>query len=101
MLAVAVVSAVNFGECVTKIAERGDDLERAIAQLRSLPIRILAHDAEQAEHAGRLRAATRGRGLSYGDRACLALAAALGAPALTADRAWSDLDLGVRVEVIR
>jgi len=31
----------------------------------------------------------------------LALAAALGRPALTADRAWADLSVGVDVEVLR
>ncbi|MFV2000241.1 MAG: hypothetical protein ACC654_07750 [Acidimicrobiia bacterium] len=40
-------------------------------------------------------------GLSLGDRACLATAAELGVPAVTADRMWSDLDLGVDVISIR
>ncbi|MGH2470263.1 MAG: VapC toxin family PIN domain ribonuclease, partial [Chloroflexota bacterium] len=40
-------------------------------------------------------------GLSLGDRACFALAGRLGLSALTADRTWIDLDIGVVVEVIR
>lgn len=40
-------------------------------------------------------------GLSLGDRACLALAAELGIPALTADQTWAGLDIGVKVELIR
>jgi ribonuclease VapC len=40
-------------------------------------------------------------GLSFGDRACLALAKSLVAPALTADRSWARLDLGIAIEVIR
>ena len=39
--------------------------------------------------------------LSFGDRACLALARRLGLPALTAERAWAELDLGIPVEVFR
>jgi PIN domain nuclease of toxin-antitoxin system len=49
----------------------------------------------------RLRALTRAYGLSFGDRACLALARRLGLPALTAERAWAELDLGIPVEVLR
>ena len=49
----------------------------------------------------RLRALTRAHGLASGDRACLALARRLGLPALTADRTWAELGLGISVVVIR
>jgi PIN domain nuclease of toxin-antitoxin system len=49
----------------------------------------------------RLRPATRAQGLSLGDRACIALARRLGLPALTADTAWSRLDLEVTLQQIR
>lgn len=39
--------------------------------------------------------------LSLGDRACLALARLRDLPAVTADRAWAKLDLGIRIEVVR
>jgi PIN domain nuclease of toxin-antitoxin system len=42
-----------------------------------------------------------GKGLSLGDRACLALAQRLGAPALTAERVWAELDLDIDVQLIR
>ena len=43
------------------------------------------------------------RGLSHGDRACLALARQLGLPAVTADRPWADvaIALGDEVSLIR
>jgi PIN domain nuclease of toxin-antitoxin system len=44
---------------------------------------------------------TRGRGLSFGDRACLATARLLKVPALTADRNWRIPKLGVVVRLIR
>lgn len=50
--------------------------------------------------AGRMREATAGHGLSLGDRSCLALAAALNLPAVTADRAWAEVAEAVDVEVV-
>jgi hypothetical protein len=45
----------------------------------------------------RLRPATRAAGLSPRDRACLALVAALGVRAVTADRSWQSVaEAGVR-----
>jgi PIN domain nuclease of toxin-antitoxin system len=51
--------------------------------------------------AGLLRAGTRGKGLSLGDRYCLALAASRNAVAVTADRAWANLDIGLSIEMVR
>jgi PIN domain nuclease of toxin-antitoxin system len=39
--------------------------------------------------------------LSLGDRACIATAIKIGGTAVTADRVWSTLDLGCKVELIR
>ena len=48
-----------------------------------------------------VRRSTRKLGLSFGDRACLALAHLSDATALTADRSWSRLELDIAIEVIR
>ena len=53
------------------------------------------------ERAADLWQPTRGAGLSLGDRACLALARRLDVTAVTADRAWLGLDVGVDVNAIR
>ena len=65
----------------------------------NLDIRPLT--AAQAFAVGHLRPTTRALGLSLGDRACLALAAELGAVAVTTDREWAKSDVGAVVEVIR
>ena len=46
---------------------------------------------------------TKPKGLSEGDRACLAPARHLEVPAVTADRPWAGIvgEVGVRVELIR
>ena len=97
----ACVGAVNLSEVVAKLIEDGvpeAEIRRAIGRLQ---LDIHAFDADHAYVAGILRRSTRAFGLSFGDRACLALAQSLGAPALTADRSWSRLDLAIAIEVIR
>jgi ribonuclease VapC len=54
-----------------------------------------------SEEDGSLRPLTRSAGLSLGDRACLALAARLGAWVLTADSASTDLPIDVKLQPIR
>ena len=96
------MSTVNMAEVVSKIVERGGDAVEANGLFaQHLTDRISDYDMGQAMQTGRLRQSAIHRGLSLGDRACLALARAFDAPVLTADRAWADLDIGVQIEVIR
>jgi PIN domain nuclease of toxin-antitoxin system len=95
------LSAVNYAETLARSAERGKPLAEAVAAISRLQLRVVPFDAGQAEVAASLRAATRPLGLSLADRACLALALTRGLPALTADRVWAQLDVGVTVECVR
>ena len=97
----ASISAANYSEVIAKLVDTGLDDAEAIGILEALPITVHALDAAQAQRAGLLRRQTREHGLSPGDRTCLALAASLGLPAMTADRAWMDLDLDMEIVVIR
>lgn len=95
------ICSVNFEEILTKLSDRGaDPSQRATVALQLGPL-VAPFGAEEAIKSAELRAATKGKGLSLGDRACLALAETLGAPAVTADRAWATLDLDVEVQLIR
>ena len=96
-----VVSSVNLSEVIAEVVELGASEEQVEAIVTRFAHCSKPFDLDQAVDAGRLRAATRGAGLSLGDRACLALARTLDAPVLTADRAWANLDLGLDIEVIR
>lgn len=97
----AAISTVNVSEVMAMLCDKGLDADRTRETLEMLSINVVDFDFAQAIKAGSLRPATRAFGLSFGDRACLALALRDSAEVLTADRAWSKLDLGVEVDVIR
>ena len=75
--------------------------DEALGALDALALTIYPFDVVQARRAGLLRRQTRQYGLSLGDRACVALAVGLGMPAMTADQAWTELDLEIEVTLIR
>ena len=100
-LPVATISTVNLSEVVAKLADAGMPDEAIREALQGLHLDADPFDLEQAYEAGLLRASTRDMGLSLGDRACLGLAQRLNLPALTADRTWHQLPIGVQVNVIR
>lgn len=95
------VSAVNLAETVNALINNGFPGEVARDSVARLNLNVVPFDAEQALEAGALRETTRKQGLSLGDRACLVLARRLGLPALTADRAWAGLELGIEIHLIR
>ncbi len=101
MVADGVMSSVNFSEVIARCLECGMDGAVVERQLARLNIDIAAFSVNEARLAANLRKPTRHRGLSLGDRACLALAQHRGIPALTADRQWNGLELGIDVQLIR
>ena len=97
----AVMSAVNMAEVVGKLADGGLPEASIRAALGVLRVRILDFDDAQAFEVGLLRNRFARSGLSLADLCCLALAGKLDAPAVTADRAWADLEAGVETIAIR
>jgi ribonuclease VapC len=97
----AAISAVNYSEVIKKAVERGGNVADARAQVEFLQLSVVPFDIDLACHAAGLWPAVREFGLSLADRCCLALAATLGRPVLTADRSWKTLKIGVTVELIR
>ena len=98
--ATRLASAVNVAEVGSRLSDLGASLaevRRAIALMapwRSSP-------SMPSRHMPRLAYAGRRTVLSLGDRACVQLAASRGLPAVTADRAWAELDVDVEVRLIR
>ena len=97
----ASISAANYSEVIAKLVDIDLDDADTFGILDALPLTVRDVDIAQARQAGLLRRQTREHGLSFGDRACLALAVSLGLPVMTADHAWMNLDLGIQVILIR
>lgn len=92
---------VNLAEVLTRLADWHVPLDEAESRIAGMELTLVAFDRDLAKRAAALRPATRALGLSLGDRACLALAGARDAVAVTADRNWLAADLGVKIECIR
>ena len=96
-----ILSAVNASEVIARFVDLGATGEEARASLLAFGLEIRPFDTTLSVAAGLLRVATRERGLSLGDRACMALAIHEQAGVVTADRTWATLELDVDVELIR
>lgn len=99
------ISTVNLSEVLAKLAEHGHYAVPALMEINRTmegALRVEPFTEQDAAEAADLRPRSRDQGLSFGDRACLALAARFEVPAVTADRAWKDLPaVGVAVRLIR
>lgn len=95
----ACLSAVNLSEVIGRFVRDGHDA--VLHRLTSTSIEIVPFTAADAALAASLVPVSRPLGLSLGDRACLALAFARRIPAVTADRTWARLKIGIDIQVVR
>jgi PIN domain nuclease of toxin-antitoxin system len=95
------LSTVNLAESVGRLRDTGWSDEEIDEQLAVLGIQISEFSRQQAFDTGFLDDITRAKRLALGDRACLALARELRLPALTGDRVWALVDVGVEVHLFR
>ncbi len=102
-LRTGVIGAANLAEVLAKLSDHGLPGTEAVRAVAILGLEVAPMTEAQARQSAELRPMTRAVGLSLGDRACLALAAELDAPVLTADRSWDAVAgaAGVSVQVIR
>jgi PIN domain nuclease of toxin-antitoxin system len=95
------ISTVNLAEVAARFARDGHDPRAVCDRIGASSIEIVPFLTDAAATVAALAPLTHARGLSLGDRACLALAMEREIPALTADRAWSDLKLPVEIRLLR
>ena len=93
----AIVSSVNLSEVITVLVRRGLKHEDVAQSLKDTFPQIEEFTTEQAIIAASFVEAE----LSFGDRACLALAKSKNLPVLTSDKVWKELELGVEVKLVR
>src|SRR5665213_481782 len=91
----AVASTVNLAEVQGKLVKKGLDPQEAWEAALSAISDVEPFSSRQAQIAGSLILKTESRGLSLGDRSCLALAIVLKAPVYTTEQAWRNLKVGV------
>lgn len=97
----ALASTVNLTEVATKLIQLGYSDEDTEMVMAALTIERVAFTEEFINPTATLSKLTKPYGLSFGDRACLALGIRKNLPVLTADRAWTQLDLPIEVKLIR
>jgi PIN domain nuclease of toxin-antitoxin system len=95
------MSTLNLAEVLGRFARDGHAPADVWARLRETSIEWVSFSDALALTTAQLLPVTRAQGLSLGDRACLALASSRGIPAMTADRLWAQLGLGIQIELIR
>ena len=95
------MSSVNYLEVLRTLGGVGLAIDVCELVVDALQVEILPFTQNQARIAAQLHATTASSGLSLGDRACLALAIDLGEQAVTADRAWADIDVSAEVVLVR
>lgn len=95
------INAVNLSEVLTKLVDLGQTPAAAHEAVSGLDLSVVDVTTSLGLAATGLRKPTVQAGLSLGDRLCLATALEQGMPAVTADRAWAALDVGVDVILIR
>jgi len=97
----AAMCTVNWAEVIRKAEAAEVETPTLRADLEALGLELAPFTSGQAEIAAKLWQSTLDIGLSLGDRACLALGLDTGRPALTTDRAWQRIDVGVTIKLIQ
>lgn len=103
----AAISAANWAETLSKLAEMGFQPAALAVDLEEQGLvhgllEVVPLTVDDAIVIAELRVPTRHRGLSLGDRACLALAKRLRLPIVTADRSWTEFESsGIELRPIR
>lgn len=96
-----IMSSANVSEVAAFLLRKDISLEECKEYIEPFVETIVPFDLKHAYNAAALQKQTANKGLSLGDRACLALGIQTGYPVYTADKVWLELDLDCRIILIR
>jgi ribonuclease VapC len=97
----ALMPAVNYSEVMKKTIERSVAVDTLHALVKSASLEIVPFDTLLAEASAELYPATKAHGMSFADRACLALGIQRKLMVLTAERKMRIKSLPISVKLIR
>ncbi|MBX9785816.1 MAG: type II toxin-antitoxin system VapC family toxin [Alphaproteobacteria bacterium] len=97
----SVMSTVNVTETLTALQKVNILPEEGIESISFLINEIVDFDMDQAKKAADLYPKVKHKGLSLGDRACLALGIKYKAKIYTADKVWKDIHPELDIRLIR
>jgi ribonuclease VapC len=100
-LADSLISAVNYSEVLKKSIERQAAPEVVRAFVRNIALPIIPFDAALAVDSASLYPTTKAYGMSFADRACLALGIRQNAEVLTTEAKMAEIELPIKVTLIR
>ncbi len=96
------MSSVNISEVAAILLDSDMSVTECREIIEPFVDSIIQFDNEQAFNTASIKKLTRHKGLSLGDRACIALGISLKLPIYTADKAWMSLNLeGAEIRLIR
>lgn len=102
LLPYSIMSTVNYAEVTTVLSKLGMPTDIISTTLKNLIGELITFNQPQALITGVLQANTKTKGLSLGDRACLALGITMNLPLYTTDKIWAELNIdGVDIRLIR
>jgi PIN domain nuclease of toxin-antitoxin system len=97
----SIISTVNLSEVVAQLIKYKMPTELATKVVSDLGLRTVPFNEEMAYSAASLMPTTNRLGLSFGDRACLALALSRKLSVLTTDRIWAKLNIACDIKLVR
>jgi len=101
-LANACMSVINVSETAAVLHNLiGFTIEEIESLVHKLIKSVIPFEISDAYQTAFLRKSTKNNGLSFGDRACLALAKQKNLPVITADKMWAQLNIGVEIILVR
>lgn len=95
------ISAINFAEVLTVTSRNNINQEMIIPFLYDIFPSIIEFCHKQAKIVSELDCQVKKYGLSFGDKACIALGVYKDLPILTADKVWQKLNLNQEIILIR